>query len=257
MRRLLLTTGFVAIATWLAWAQTRTGPVLFEGARLVTGEPRAPLDDSAFLVDAGRITAVGARGTVKAPPGTTVIDLRGKTVMPALVDAHSHLGYTDVRTGQTTAASYTRDNLLDHLRRYAYYGIAATASLGLDRGELPYELRAMPTPGAALFLTAGRGIAMPNAGPNAGVLEGCGVRRHDRGRRAGRGARAGREESGPRQDLGGRPEQDGHTASTVAVSADHRGGTRARPSRRRARVLPGRCERAASRRHRRLRARDP
>ena len=109
----------------------------------------------------------GARGTVKAPPGATVIDLRGKTVMPALVDAHSHLGYTDVRTGQTTAASYTRDNLLDHLRRYAYYGIAATASLGLDRGELPYELRAMPTPGAALFLTAGRGIAMPNAGPNA------------------------------------------------------------------------------------------
>jgi imidazolonepropionase-like amidohydrolase len=167
MRRLLLTTGFVAIATWLAWAQTRTGPVLFEGARLVTGEPRAPVDDSAFLVDGGRITAVGARGAVKAPPGATVIDLRGKTVMPALVDAHSHLGYTDVRTGQTTAASYTRDNLLDHLRRYAYYGIAATASLGLDRGELPYELRATPTPGAALFLTAGRGIAMPNAGPNA------------------------------------------------------------------------------------------
>jgi imidazolonepropionase-like amidohydrolase len=87
--------------------------------------------------------------------------------MPALVDAHSHLGYTDVRTGITAAASYTRENLLDHLRRYAYYGIAATLSLGLDRGELPYELRATPTPGAALFLTAGRGIAMPNAGPNA------------------------------------------------------------------------------------------
>ena len=48
----------------------------------------------------------------------------------------------------TAAASYTRDNLLDHLRRYAYYGIAATASLGLDRGELPYELRATPTPGS-------------------------------------------------------------------------------------------------------------
>ena len=38
MRRLLLTTAFVAIASWLAGAQTRTGPVLFEGARLVTGE---------------------------------------------------------------------------------------------------------------------------------------------------------------------------------------------------------------------------
>jgi imidazolonepropionase-like amidohydrolase len=163
---MLLAAGIVAFA-WLAGAQTRIGPVRFEGARLVTGEQRPPLDDAAFIVDGGRITAVGERGTVKAPPGATVVDLRGKTVIPALVDAHSHLGYTNVRTGDTSAASYTRDNLLDHLRRYAYYGIAATVSLGLDRGDLPYELRTSPTDGAALFRTAGRGIAMPNAGPNA------------------------------------------------------------------------------------------
>jgi imidazolonepropionase-like amidohydrolase len=80
---------------------------------------------------------------------------------------HSHLGYTDARTGDTAAQHYTRDNLLDHLRRYAYYGIAATLSMGLDRGDLPYDLRARPVEGAALVLTAGRGIAMPNAGPNA------------------------------------------------------------------------------------------
>jgi imidazolonepropionase-like amidohydrolase len=148
-------------------AQTRTGPLVFEGARLLTGERRPPIEDSAVVVNDGRITAAGPRATIKAPAGATVIDVRGKTIMPALVDAHSHLGYTDVRTGITSSASYTRDNLLDQLRRYAYYGIAATLSLGLDRGDLPYQLRASPTPGAALFLTAGRGIAMPNAGPNA------------------------------------------------------------------------------------------
>jgi imidazolonepropionase-like amidohydrolase len=167
MRRLLLTAAAVAIASWLAAAQTRTGPLVFEGARVLTGERRPPIEDGAFVVNDGRITAVGPRGTIKAPAGATVIDVRGKTIMPALVDAHSHLGYTDVRTGITSAASYTRDNLLDHLRRYAYYGIAATWSLGLDRGEISYQLRASPSPGAALFLTAGRGIAMPNAGPNA------------------------------------------------------------------------------------------
>jgi len=167
MRRLLVTAAAVSIASWLAAAQTRTAPLLFEGARLLTGERRPPIEDAAVVVDNGRITAVGPRGTIKAPAGATVIDMRGKTIMPALVDAHSHLGYTDVRTGITAAASYTRDNLLDQLRRYAYYGIAATLSLGLDRGELPYQLRASPAPGAALFLTAGRGIAMPNAGPNA------------------------------------------------------------------------------------------
>jgi imidazolonepropionase-like amidohydrolase len=167
MRRLLLTVASLAIASLVAAAQTRTGPLVFEGARLLTGERRAPIEDSAVVVNDGRITAAGPRATIKAPAGATVIDVRGKTIMPALVDAHSHLGYTDVRTGITSSASYTRDNLLDQLRRYAYYGIAATLSLGLDRGDLPYQLRASPTPGAALFLTAGRGIAMPNAGPNA------------------------------------------------------------------------------------------
>jgi len=167
MRRLLLTVASLAIASLVAAAQTRTGPLVFEGARLLTGERQPPIEDSAVVVNDGRITAAGPRATIKAPPGATVIDVRGKTIMPALVDAHSHLGYTDVRTGITSSASYTRDNLLDQLRRYAYYGIAATLSLGLDRGDLPYQLRASPTPGAALFLTAGRGIAMPNAGPNA------------------------------------------------------------------------------------------
>jgi len=167
MRRLLLTAAAVAIASWLAAAQTRTGPLVFEGARVLTGERRPPIEDGAFVVNDGRITAVGPRGTIKAPAGATVIDVRGKTIMPAIVDAHSHLGYTDVRTGITSAASYTRDNLIDQLRRYAWFGIAATLSLGLDRGEIPYQLRASPAAGAALFLTAGRGIAMPNAGPNA------------------------------------------------------------------------------------------
>ena len=163
----LITAGIWILAATLAAQNARPAAILFEGARLITGERAAPMTDSAVLVQGTRIAAVGPRGTIKAPAGATVVDLRGKTIMPALVDAHSHLGYTDVRTGITSAASYTRDNLLDQLRRYAYYGIAATLSLGLDRGEIPYQLRASPSPGAALFLTAGRGIAMPNAGPNA------------------------------------------------------------------------------------------
>jgi len=151
-------------------AQTQgpaTGAVLFEGARLITGDGRPAIENSAFLVEGSRITQVGTRGSVRQPSGVSVVDLEGRTVMPAIVDAHSHLGYTDVRTGDTASTHYTRENLLDHLQRYAYYGIAATLSMGLDRGELPYELRAKPADGTPLFLTAGRGIAMPNAGPNA------------------------------------------------------------------------------------------
>ena len=87
--------------------------------------------------------------------------------MPALIDAHSHLGYTDVKGMTTAAANFTRENLVDHLHRYAYYGIAATLSMGVDRGEIPFQVRAEPIKDAALFRTAGSGIALPNAGPGA------------------------------------------------------------------------------------------
>jgi len=147
--------------------QATPSAVLFEGARLITDDGDAPIERSAFIVSNGSITQVGRQGELQATPGTTRVNLTGKTVMPALIDAHSHLGYTDVKGMTTAAANFTRENLVDHLRRYAFYGIAATLSMGVDRGELPYELRAHPVPGGALFRTAGRGMALPNAGPGA------------------------------------------------------------------------------------------
>jgi len=164
MTRTIACCALLLTLSWRAEAQSPPA-IVFEGARLITGG--AVVEDAAFVVEGDRITQAGLRAAVRAPAGSTRVDLRGKTVIPALVDAHSHLGYTDVRSGDTAASHYTRENLLDHLQRYAYYGIAATLSLGLDRGELPYLLRASPAEGAALFRTAGRGIAMPNAGPNA------------------------------------------------------------------------------------------
>lgn len=140
---------------------------IFEGARLITGDGSAPIEDAAFVIEHDRITGVGKKGEVQAPEGAARVDLTGKTVMPALVDAHSHLGYTDVKRNTTAAGNYTRVNLVDHLKRYAYYGIAATLSMGVDRGDIPYEVRDMPVPGAALFRTTGSGIALPNAGPGA------------------------------------------------------------------------------------------
>src|SRR5688572_27703002 len=120
--------------------QAPPASTLFRGARLMTGDTRPPIENGALLIEGERIVAVGPDGAVVPPAGATIVDLRGKTVMPALIDGHSHLGYTDVRAATTASSNYTLDNLRDHLQRYAYYGVAATLSLGLDRGELPYEL---------------------------------------------------------------------------------------------------------------------
>jgi len=132
-------------------AQRPAAVTVFEGARLIVGDGSAPIADSAFLVENGRFTAVGRKGQIKAPAGAARVDLTGKTVMPAIVDAHKHL-------------AVTRDALVDQLQHLAYYGIGAAMSLGQDTGDVAYQVRAETIPNAARFRTAGRGITAPEPG---------------------------------------------------------------------------------------------
>jgi len=158
-----LTLALIGLSAVLASAQTAlpTSPVLYEGARLITGNEAPPIERSAFLVESGRFTRVGRAGEVQAPAGSSRVDLSGKTVIPALIDAHSHIGYMkDLTSGPQ---NYTRENILDHMHRFAYFGVAASQAMGSDFGELPFtireELRLGKDRNAARFLTAGRGLA--------------------------------------------------------------------------------------------------
>jgi imidazolonepropionase-like amidohydrolase len=175
MRRLVV---IVAGLSWLAaysWstpaAPQQTSPggtTLFVGARLITDGDRPPLEDSAFLVEAGTITKVGRRNEVQAPAGAARVDLTGKTVIPALVNAHGHVGFqTDVTFDK---ANYTRENIIDQLNQYAYYGVGAVMTAGTDAGDVAYQLRDRPVPGAALLRTAGRGFAAPNASTGGAAM---------------------------------------------------------------------------------------
>src|SRR5580698_1331028 len=73
------------------------GPILFEGARLIVGDGSAPIEDSAFLIENDKISKVGKKGEIPAPPGGARVDLTGKTVMPALIDTHTHLGWAVIK----------------------------------------------------------------------------------------------------------------------------------------------------------------
>jgi imidazolonepropionase-like amidohydrolase len=139
----------------------------FEGARLIIGDRSAPIESSAFLVEGDSFTWVGKKGDRQPPANATRVDLTGKTVIPALIDGHNHIGLINEKNGSNTKANYTRENLIDQLQRYAYYGTAATMSMGLEADpELAYKLRDEVIPNAAKFLTVGKGIAAtPNAGP--------------------------------------------------------------------------------------------
>ena len=134
---------------------------------LIVGNGSAPLENSAFLVENNRFGRIGRKGQLQAPPGAARIDLTGKTVMPAIVNAHNHLGWAIIKTGAIAKDTYSRENLIDHLRRSAYYGIGAVMNFGTDPDDVAFQLRGEIIPDAALFRTAGRGMALPNAGPGA------------------------------------------------------------------------------------------
>ena len=151
------------------------GQTVYEGARLITGNGSV-IENGAFVVEGGRFTQVGRRGELQVPPGAVHVELADKTVMPTLVDLHGHIGFQNIPAGTMSKATFTRDNLIDHLRRLAFSGVGAGVSIWdlLVRadmkggrtgwGDVPLRVRDEVIPGAALFKTAGAGMAWPGSG---------------------------------------------------------------------------------------------
>src|SRR5262245_3278813 len=141
----------VALSATLFGQAPATTVTVFEGARVIVGNGRAPIENASFIVNGARFQQIGGASDVRAPAGAVRVSLAGKTVMPAIVDTHTHL-------------SQTSEMLLDDLRRRAYFGIGAAMSLGQDTTDVAYQVRAQTMPGFARFFTAGRGITAPEPG---------------------------------------------------------------------------------------------
>lgn len=133
-----------------AQAQIAAGVTVFQGARVITGDGSAPIEDATLVIDGARILQVGKAADVRVPAGAATVSLAGKTVIPALIDTHVHL-------------SATRDGVVRDLKRRAYFGVSAALSMGTDKYDV-LDLREQTIPGAARFLSAGRGITMPEPG---------------------------------------------------------------------------------------------
>jgi hypothetical protein len=65
-------------------------PIVIHGATLIDGTGRAALTDSVVVIQGGRFQAVGKRGEVTIPQGAELIDAKGKTLLPGLIDGHCH-----------------------------------------------------------------------------------------------------------------------------------------------------------------------
>ena len=92
---------------------------VFEGARLITGDG-TPVENRRSSWRTIASPRSGRAGEVQVPADATRVSLAGKTVMPAFVDLHSHVGFENATTATEEKENYTRENLIDHMERYAY-----------------------------------------------------------------------------------------------------------------------------------------
>ena len=156
--RTRLAATLVALFPWMVLAGAcdagsdapASSAVAFEGARVIVGDGSV-IEDAVFVVDGDRFAQVGAAGEVDVPEGAARVDLGGKTVMPAIVNAHVHL-------------IPEREARAEQLQHMAYYGSSLAVSLGLDEGDAPFEMRDEIVPDGSRSQTASRGITSPEPG---------------------------------------------------------------------------------------------
>src|ERR1700680_3788254 len=172
-RRWKMLAGCIAIASLGSIAGYSQGnAVFYEGARLIVGDASAPIESGAFVVQNGHITAIGQKGSVKAPLGATRVDLTGKTVMPTMNNVHIHIGNEGYVSW--SVENPTPENVLDHLWREGFSGCGTP----MTRGAQPLDcaikfqqdqLAGKFPPAARFFFTAG--MAPPGGGPDALLIQ--------------------------------------------------------------------------------------
>ncbi len=137
--------------------------VAIKNVRVIDGTGSPALEGATVVVADGRIRAVGAK--VAVPKDATVLDGAGKTIIPGLFNLHGHVGL--VKGLVQARENYTRENVLEQLRRYLSYGVTSVVSLGTDFDPMPdirAEQRAGKLDGARVY-SAGQGFTVKGGYP--------------------------------------------------------------------------------------------
>lgn len=138
IRRAALLLALLAVVS-TAFAQAPPRRTAIRAGRLIDGRGGAPLANALIVIEGDRIVSVSAGGT--PPPGAEVIDLSASTVLPGLIDTHTHI----LLQGDITAADYD-EQLLKQSIPYRAVLAARNARLALEHGIT--TMRDLETEGA-------------------------------------------------------------------------------------------------------------
>lgn len=111
---------------------------LLKPAHIFDGEAAALREGSVVLVRGDKIEAIGSAAEVKAPPEAKVIDMPGTTLMPGLIEAHSHVllhpynetTWNDQNAHEALALRVARAT--NHLRNTLMAGYTTIRDLGTE-----------------------------------------------------------------------------------------------------------------------------
>ncbi len=66
--------------------------LVINGATIIDGTDRPPVQNAVIVIRNGRVVAVGAASEVHIPKGSMVVNMEGKYITPGFINAHGHVG---------------------------------------------------------------------------------------------------------------------------------------------------------------------
>ena len=123
-----------ALLCCLAPAAAPAQVTVLRHVTVIDGNGGAPRRNASLVIQGDKISAIND-ASLPIPAGAKVLDLPGKTIMPEMVSAHTHLG---LLRGPANAWEYFKQKkiIMKQLLQYQDYGVGAVLSMGTDQPEI-------------------------------------------------------------------------------------------------------------------------
>jgi len=147
---------------------TLAADLLIEHARVWEATGGAPREDTDVLVQGDRIVAIGSGLT--PPEGAHVIDGRGATLLPGLVDSHVHPSFEPGAPFRTATVEQHQALLAAHLRAYVACGVTTVLDAAISPEDWAFVRGALASGASApRYLTLGPPLSPPHGYPEVVV----------------------------------------------------------------------------------------